>query len=117
MRIQARVCGPQPGIRLLAHATKGIFHGARLDRPMAGGNGACSEVLGKDLKEGDWVGGQVVGVHPKAVAESGPEGPGRGGGMEALVGDTLFRRRLNSAPIRSELVEECRGSIHGNAWG
>ena len=59
VRIQALVCGPQPG-------TKGIFHGARLDRPTARGKGACSEALGKDLKEGDWVGGQVVGVHPKA---------------------------------------------------
>ena len=98
-----RVQGPQAGVRL-AHAADNVFHGTRPDGVTAGGEGARAQALGEDLDKRDGIGGQAVGVYTEAAAESQPDGPGGVGGSDALRRDTLPRRRLNSAEIRSMLV-------------
>ena len=76
-------------------------------------------MLGKDLQEGNGISGELGRVEAEAGAERRPQDPGSGGGLDALGGDPgVGRRRLNSDPIREELVAGFRvGMIQGKACG
>ena len=111
MRVQTRVKGPHPGVRL-AHRSYGILHRARPYWSTPGSNGAGAVALGVQLEKRDGVAlGETPGIDADAGTEGLPEIPGGGGAGAPLSRAAQGRGCLESAPIMIALISDGRVSI------
>ena len=117
MDVHVRVRGPHAGVRL-RHTAHGVLHCARAHAATAGTEGAGAEALGKHLQKGDGVRWQAEHIDAKVVTEKGPQTPGGGRGVAALMAYAELGCFLNSDPISKELVAGVRvRSCQGYACG
>ena len=108
MKIQARVWGPQPGIRL-ANRSYGVLHCPSADRVAAGSDCAGAVLLGKQEEEWHGVTAQSVGVKMESGTEVFPEPPRGTGVGGSLARQTACCRFLKSAPVKAVALAEFRG--------
>ena len=98
----------------------GIFHRARSDRPVAGGDATGAILVGEYEKEGDRVAWQVLEVNADtdAVAEALPDTPRVRGGVRPMCRYAGVHRRRDSAPITAEFMSAWSCSnFHDVTWG
>lgn len=109
VRVQTRVRGPQPGVRL-THRSYGVLHCPRSDRVAAARERSGAVALCKELEQRDKVvSAQGEGVEVQGSAVCLPVLPTGAGGGSTLRRNARGGRFLQSAPIKEELVSGCRG--------